>query len=157
MDPTLFSQRRGTAPADTNGGAPEPEANRIANPVEADPQQQQEYRDIIVQPPQPPARITLDPPVEYDGKKYSELIFDFDKMIGKDFQRAERDFTRLYKPDKNETMVLPETKHLYHCIIAAQVADVPIGLIFKLPRPYYNEVRTLALKACGSSPDETNQ
>jgi len=149
-DQTLSSE--GPSVAETNGGA-EPVTSRITTEPE---QQQDDYRDITIEPPKPPFRLKLVPPVEYDGKAYHELIFDFDKMIGKDFQRAERDFTRMYKPDRSENAVLPEMKHLYHCIIAAQVADVPIGLIFKLPRPYYNEVRTLALKACGSSPEEIN-
>jgi hypothetical protein len=38
--------------------------------------------------------------------------------------------------------------------LAAQVADVPIGVIYKLPRRYYMPVRLEALKACGSSPEE---
>jgi hypothetical protein len=112
-----------------------------------------EFRDLAVEEARPPVRLKMDPPVEFDGQKYSELIFDFDSMIGKDFQRAERTFTKLYKADKNET-VLPEMKHLYHCIVAAQVADVPIGLIQKLPRRFYTPLRLEVLKACGSSPEE---
>ena len=112
-----------------------------------------DYREMHVDAPQPPWHLTLDPPVEYDGQKYDKLIFDFDALIGKDFQRAERTFTKLYKAEKNET-VLPEMKHLYQCILAAQVANVPVGLIMKLPRRHYVAVRTEALKACGSSPEE---
>jgi hypothetical protein len=112
-----------------------------------------EYRDAVIEPPQKPYRVPLNPPVTFDGVEYKELVFDFDNMIGKDFQRAERTFTKLYKADKNET-VLPEMKHLYHCIIAAQVGNYPLGLIMKLPRRQYNSVRLEALKACGSSPEE---
>jgi hypothetical protein len=113
----------------------------------------QEFRELTIDPPQPPLRMKLEPPVEYDGQSYKELILDFDAMIGKDFQRAEREFTRLYKADRNE-MPLPEMKHLYHCIIAAHLADVPLGLIQKLPRRFYTPLRTEVLKACGSSPEE---
>jgi hypothetical protein len=47
-------------------------------------------------------------------------------------------------------------KHLYHAIIASHLANVPLGLIFKLPRRVYVPLRTEVLKACGSSPDEEN-
>jgi hypothetical protein len=114
------------------------------------------YRSLAIEQAQPPLRLVFDPPVEFDEKKYSELIFDFDALIGKDFQRAEREFNRLYKADKNET-VLPEMKHLYHCILAANVANVPVGLIMKLPRRYYMPLRLEVLKACGSSPDAENE
>lgn len=112
-----------------------------------------EFRELNIAPAQPPLRMTLRPPLEFDGEKYSELIFDFDAMVGKDFIRAEREFNRLYKADKDE-MVLPEMKHLYHCIIAAHRANVPLGVIQKLPRRYYTPLRVEVLKACGSSPEE---
>jgi hypothetical protein len=120
------------------------------------------YRDIEIEPAKPPVRIKFDPAVEYDGQSYDELIFDFDRMIGKDFQRCEREFTRLYKPDRDETP-LPELKPLYHAIILAHAgyrpnerpgSGVPLGLIQKLPRRYYTPLRLEALKACGSSPEE---
>jgi len=111
------------------------------------------YRELAVEPALPPLHVVLDPPVEYDGKKYSELVLDFEKLVGKDFQRAERDFNRLYRADRNE-LVLPDIKQLYSCLIAAQAADVPIGLILKLPGRIYNAVRTAALKASGGSPEE---
>jgi hypothetical protein len=112
-----------------------------------------EFRELKIEPPQLPLRLTLNPPLEYDGDQYSVLVFDFDSMNGKDFIRAEREFTRLYKPEKDE-MVLPEMKHEYHQIIAAHRANVPVGVIKKLPRRYYVALRTEVLKACGSSPEE---
>jgi hypothetical protein len=129
------------------------ETNRLASEALAAEEEATQFRDLPIEKPQPPVRLRMDPPVEFDGQKYNELVFDFEGLIGKDFQRAERTFTKLYKADKNET-VLPEMKHLYHCIIAAQVADVPVGLIMKLPRRYYTPLRLEVLKACGSSPDE---
>lgn len=112
-----------------------------------------EYRDLAVEAASPPVRMKFDKPLEYDGKEYHELICDFDSMIGKDFQRIEREFTHLYKAQKNETP-LPEMKHLYHSLVIAHAANVPVGLVFKLPRRYYTPIRLEALKACGSSPDE---
>lgn len=114
------------------------------------------YRELAVEAAQPPVRLKLDPPVDYDGKQYHEIIADFDKLIGKDFQRCEREFQHQYKADRNETP-LPEMKHLYHCIVISHAADVPLGLVFKLPRRYYTPLRLEALKACGSSPEAEEQ
>jgi hypothetical protein len=111
-----------------------------------------QYRELEVEKPSPPVRLKFDPPIEYDGEKYDQIVCDFDKLIGKDFQRIEREFVHMYKAEKNET-VLPELKHLFHCLVIARAADVPVGLIFKLPRRYYTPIRLEALKACGSSPD----
>jgi hypothetical protein len=113
-----------------------------------------EFRDFQIEAPKPPWRLKLEPPLDYDGEKFSELIFDYDALIAKDFVRAERTFLRIYKPDKNESAVLPEMHHDYHIVLAAQTANVPIGVIYKLPRRYYIPVRLEALKACGSSPEE---
>jgi hypothetical protein len=142
MDPTLLQKSR--MPETLHN-------NETAQPDET--LAEQRYRDLAVEQPSPPVRIKFDPPIEYDGQRYSELVCDFDKMVGKDFQRIEREFTHLYKAEKNETP-LPELKHLYHCLVIAHAADVPVGLIFKLPRRYYTPIRLEALKACGSSPDE---
>jgi hypothetical protein len=115
---------------------------------------EREYRELEVEPPQPAIHLGINPPHEFDGESYSELIFDYDAMTGKDFLRAEREFVHRYKPEKNETFVIPESKHLYHEIIAAHRANVPLGVIQSLPRRYYVPVRTEALKACGSSPEK---
>jgi hypothetical protein len=142
MDQTLIEKARLTEARNSETHSREPAAET-------------EYRELAVEQPQPPLRMTIDPPLEYDGKHYSELTFDFDGMNGKAFQRAEREFNHLYKPEKNE-MVMPEMKHLYHQIIASHLADVPLGVIQKLPRRYYTPLRLEVLKACGSSSDEEN-
>lgn len=154
MDPTLLQTREPAAAVPHGEQAHaannnENEVDRLAVEAAAD----IEYRDLEIEAPQPPVRLRMEPPLEFDGVKYSVLIFDFEAMVGKDFQRAEREFTKLYKPDKNE-MVLPEMKHLYHCVIAAHRANVPLGVIMKLPRRYYTPLRVEVLKACGSSPEE---
>jgi hypothetical protein len=143
---------------DQNHGTTET-ANRLPVTNEIEPAADDtltDFRELVIDQPQRPLRLKFEPPIEYDGTKYDKLIFDFDSLIGKDFQRAERTFTKLYKAEKNEA-VLPEMKHLYHCILAAQVADVPVGLIMKLPRRYYTPLRLEVLKACGSSPEQENQ
>lgn len=149
MDQTLLQNRVGASPE-----VPTDRGNN--HQPETDTQHDQEFRDLVVDQPRPPLRMRLDPPLEYDGEKFSCLTFDFDGMIGKDFQRAEREFTKLYKPGKDE-MVLPEMKHLYHTIIASHLANVPLGVIQKLPRRYYTPLRIEILKACGSSLDEEKE
>jgi hypothetical protein len=134
-------------------GATNVRANNSDEPETPEPAVEAVYRELAVEQPSPPVRLKLDPPVEYDGQSYDQIICDFDKLIGKDFQRIEREFTHMYRAEKNETP-LPELKHLYHCLVIARAADVPVGLIFKLPRRYYTPIRLEALKACGSSPEE---
>jgi hypothetical protein len=129
--------------------------NRLAAaiPIEPEIEEQPQFRDLILEPRKPALRVKFEKPLQYDGETYHELIFDFDSMTGKDFIRAERDFQKLYKADKNE-MPMPELKHLYHDLILAHLANVSYLLIQKLERRYYVPLRTEALKACGSSPDE---
>lgn len=146
MDQTLLEKQRGRAP----------DADLIKNSETEVPEEQNEvaeYRELAVEAAQPPFRMKLVPPIDFDGKQYNQIVADFDSLIGKDFQRIEKEFTHLYKADRNETP-LPEMKHLYHCLVIARAADVPVGLIFRLPRRYYTPIRLEALKACGSSPDE---
>lgn len=115
--------------------------------------EQPQYREAEIEPRKPPFRLTFKPPFKFDGQEYKELIFDFDSMTGKDFIRAERTFSKLYKADKNE-IAMPELKHLYHNIICANLAGVNFHLIQNLERRYYVALRTEALKSCGSSPEE---
>lgn len=141
---------------DTNLHTPT-ETSRIPNVPDAangnNDEVQPEYRELGIEPRKPPVRVKFNPPIEFDGQTYKELTFDFDSMTGKDFVRAERTFQKLYKADKNE-VPMPEMKHLYHDLILAHLADVSYLLIQNLERRYYVPLRTEALKACGSSPDE---
>lgn len=141
MDPDLLDEPTVGAPA-----------SRI--PEAPNSQHDTEYRELTIDAPLKPLRVVLEPPIEYDGEKFPQLILDFESLTGKDFQRAEREFTHLYKADRNETMPLPEMKHLYHAIIAKNLANVPLGVIYKLPRRIYVPLRLEVLKACGSSPEE---
>ena len=129
--------------------------NDTANEVSRlpSPESSEEHRELEFDEPLRPLHLTLSPPVEFDGKHYGELLFDFGKLIGKDFLRAEREFTHRYKPEKNE-VVIPETKQLYRVIVAAHTADVPVGVIEKLPGRYYTSVINDVLKLYGSSADE---
>jgi hypothetical protein len=117
-------------------------------------EEQPAYRDLEIEPRKPPVRVRFNPPFSYDGQEYKELIFDFDALTGRDFIRLERKFQALYKPQKNEGVVMPEMKHLFHDLILGELAGVPHTMIDKLERRYYVPLRTEALKACGSSTEE---
>lgn len=158
MDKNLLERTRQPVSEVEPPGVEPPHGNnneQVAEHNEIVAEAEQQYRDLAIEKPQPPLRVRMNPPIDFDGKSYGELILDFESMNGKSFQRAEREFQHLYKADKNE-MPLPELKHLYHSIIASHLANVPLGLILKLPRRYYTPLRTEVLKACGSSPDEEN-
>ena len=153
MDPTLLQlQTRTTEPSRTdesNGASSEVESRVEIPEVETAAQ----FRELIPASPQLPLRMKFEPPIDYDGKKYDQIIVDFESMIGNDFMRCEREFQMLYKPAKNE-LPMPEMKPLYHMILIAHAGDVPLGLVRKLPARYYSTLRQEALKACGSSSEE---
>lgn len=147
MDQSLL-QKRDVVPEH------EPTSDDASHATNNEHEEAQQFRDLAIDDALLPLRVVLNPPIEYDGEKFDKLILDFESMTGKDFQRAEREFTHLYKTDRNETMPLPEMKHLYHAIIAKNLANVPLGVIYKLPRRIYVPLRLEVLKACGSSPEE---
>lgn len=119
-------------------------------------QDERGVRQFEIPQPQPPWRMQISPPIEFDGVKYSELNFDFSTMTAKDFIRAHREFTHVYKPERNE-IPFPDVNPLYHVIIAAHRANVPRGVIERLPARYWNPLRTEVLKVCGGSPEEANE
>jgi hypothetical protein len=71
------------------------------------------YRELQPAPAQLPVRMKFDPPIEFDGKKYGQIVCDFDSLTAADFQRAEREFQTLYKASKNEGIPFPDMKPLY--------------------------------------------
>lgn len=101
--------------------------------------------------------MKFDPPIEYDGKTYSEIVCDFEKLIGADFIRAEREFRHSFKPATKNEIPFAQMNPDYHVILISRASNLPQGLIKKLPGRYFNTLQTEALKACGSSAEETNQ
>ena len=100
-----------------------------------------------------PVRMKFNPPVMFVGKEYHEIICDFEKLIGADFIRCEREFRRTYKPDKDE-IPFAQMNPLYHVILISEAGDVPRGLVKKLPGRYFTALQNEALKICGSSAEE---
>ena len=114
---------------------------------------QKNFREFDIPQPQPPWRMRLATPIEYNNETFTELVFDFDNMTARDFIKAHREFMHSHKPERNETP-FPDIHPLYHVIIAAHRADVPRGVIERLPAAYWNELRKEILKVCGGSPDK---
>lgn len=133
--------------------AEQPDAPEIEQARDEEAAHEKQYRDLVAATASPPVRMKFDPPMEYDGHTYTEIVCDFEKLIGADFIRCEREFRRQYKADKGE-VPFPEMNPLYHVILIAHAANVPLGLVRKLPGRYYTPLRTEALKVCGSSAEE---
>jgi hypothetical protein len=161
MDPTLL-QRPRQSENDTDehdehhDDTALPPAAELRDAVELE-TETQELRELEPAAAQPPFTMKFEPPVEFDGKKFDHIRVDFDSMTGNDFMRCERKFQSMHKPEKNETVVMPEMKPLYHLILVECASNVPLGLLRRLPAKYYKQLRAEALKACGSSPDEEKE
>jgi hypothetical protein len=148
MDPTLLQARPNAQPPTSNGQPDAPEPRTVV-----DQQEQPQYRELIPSQALLPVRMKLEPPVDFDGQTYTEIVCDFEKLIGADFIRCEREFRRTYKPDKDE-IPFAQMNPLYHVILISEAADVPRGLIKKLPGRYFTALQNEALKVCGSSAEE---
>jgi hypothetical protein len=157
MDQTLLQRPRHSENSETTDTDRQPTASpppaEIAEALALE-TEQAEFRELLPADPQPPLRMKFDPAVEFDGETYSQIVVDFDALTGNDFMRCERKFQSMHKPEKNETIVMPEMKPLYHCLLLECASKAPLGLIRKLPRKYYVPLRQEALKACGSSSEE---
>jgi hypothetical protein len=135
-------------------------AERPSNNEPPDVEQQPEteterpqYRELVAAPPLPPVRMEFVPPIQYDGKTYTEIVCDFEKLIGADFIRCEREFKRTNKAEKDE-FLFAQMDSRYHAILISEASDTPRGLIKKLPGRYFTALQTEALKVCGSSAEE---
>lgn len=144
MDTSLLQKRGATAP---NTELPEPKTLEAGE----DGALEVAYRELAIEPPSPPVRIKLEPPVEYDGKTYSEITCDFEGLLGNDYIRAEREFRHIFKPATKNEFPFAQMNPDFHVILISYAADVPTGLIKKLPVRYFTALQTEALKICGGS------
>lgn len=85
--------------------------------------------------------ITLKEPVLYNGKEYTELTFDFDKLTGEDSLNIEAELMAM-----GQTVVVPALHGGYLARMAAKACTEPIGydLIKGFPIKYFNRIRTFA-------------
>ncbi len=85
--------------------------------------------------------VKLQKPVTYNGKEYTELSFDFDKLTGLDGLAIEDELNRLGK-----ALIVPALSGEYLIRMAAKACTVKIGAdIFNvLSLKDYNRIRTAA-------------
>ena len=81
---------------------------------------------------------TLTKPIDYDGKKVTEIVMDLDGLSALDLERAESEARRFLK--KKEAMNVPETNKKYQSCVAAKAANVPVDLIRSLSGKDYTQI-----------------
>lgn len=83
----------------------------------------------------------LSVPVDYNGKKYDSLSFDFDKLTGDDGLRIEDELQAIGKP-----AIVPAFSGQYLIRMAAKACTEPIGAdIFSTMKLLdYNKIRSAA-------------
>lgn len=82
---------------------------------------------------------TLSRPLEFEGKKYEFLTFDFDKLSGKDLREIRRAFDNPARPIP--VLAMDEE---FLMLAAAKAAQVPYELIDALPMAEAISITTLA-------------
>lgn len=151
MDRTLLEKEprahTGDEPASATNN--EEQHAQVAELVE-----ESEFRELEVAPRQKPVRLKLVPPVEYDGKQYGEIVCDFEKLLGIDYIRAEREFRHVFKPAQKGEIPFAQMNPEFHTIVIARAADVPAGVIKKLQLRQFTALQSEALKIFGSSSEE---
>lgn len=78
-------------------------------------------------------------PVEMEGKKYSTLIFYFEKLTGDDIEAVEAELQ-----DQNKYVLSPEISSAFQCILAAKAAGVASDDIRRLPVKDYMKIKNKA-------------
>lgn len=85
--------------------------------------------------------IEFKKPVKYNGKEYSKLSFDFDKLTGRDGLAIEEELQMM-----NKTVIVPAFSGEYLVRMAARACTEKIGAdIFDyMPIKDYNRIRSAA-------------
>ena len=85
--------------------------------------------------------IKFKTPVEYNGKSYESLRFNFDKLTGNDAQKIENELQSLGK-----AVVVPSISGEFLVRMAAKACDEPISadFIFSLKLKDYERIRGAA-------------
>ena len=96
----------------------------------------------------------LTKPIEYDGKKITEIQMDLEGLSALDLERAEREARRLLQ--KKESMNVPETNKKYHACVAAKASGLTVDTIRSLGGKDYTQVCLLVMNFLldGDSEDE---
>ena len=67
-------------------------------------------------------------PVTFEGKEYTGLDLDLERLTGKDLINIEAEMTA-----RGVTAIMPEISKGYQMLVAARAAKVPVELIEELP------------------------
>lgn len=83
--------------------------------------------------------VSLAKPFEWEGETYSELVFDFDTLTGKDSMEIEREMRA-----KGIPLVTPafSGEYLIRAAVRACTAELGIDALMALPMPTFNRIRT---------------
>ena len=86
--------------------------------------------------------VKLKKPLEYEGRTYKELHFDFDRLTGRDSLEVENEIERR----TGGTVVVPAINVEYLTCISAKACDEPIGrdALLSLNLGDFNHIRNIA-------------
>lgn len=83
-------------------------------------------------------KIVFSNPVEFEGKKYTDLTIDLDSLTGNDLLAVEREVRAM--GDKNP---VPELSKQYLAAVGARAAKVPVEMVLSLPAKYFSKITLL--------------
>lgn len=83
--------------------------------------------------------VKLQNEYEFEGKKYTEINMDFDRLTGVDFIDIEQEMN-----DMGEYALTPETSPNFCVRLAAKAAGVNVEVIKHLPIKDFNRVKNAA-------------
>lgn len=74
-------------------------------------------------------------PFEYDGKKYDEIAFDFDKLTGNDMIAIERELAA-----EGDAFVIPSFSSAFKIKMAAHASGIGDDVLRAVPAPDFNVI-----------------
>ncbi len=84
-------------------------------------------------------KYSLEEAVEFEGKEYKDLVFDFGKLTGRDALSIEEELEA-----QNIYAVAPETSRAYQTRMAARAGDIPAALLEVLNFKDFNRIANAA-------------
>ena len=79
--------------------------------------------------------IKFENPIEFEGKKYPELVMKLDDLTGNDLLAAEKESRAM-----GDKTAVPELSKQYLATVAARAAKVPVEMIMGLPAKHFTRV-----------------
>lgn len=82
---------------------------------------------------------TFTTPYEYEGKKYDEIAFNFNRLTGRDMLSIEADMQA-----QNEYALAPEISRAFQCRMAARAAGIGADVIEGMSMKDFNRITNAA-------------